>query len=189
LIFDLSLGDVFSVRIAGNVASHKVLGSIEYSCAVAGAKLILVMGHTSCGAVKESVELVCHQKTAVEATGCENLDSLVREIQKSVDLKECQNLAEWNADKKQKYFNEIAYKNILHTMNKIRQGSSTIEKLIQEGKVAIVGAMYDISTAEVTFFQSVDSGPPNGNSVAEPLPAKAAPSFWEKYLKSIFSTN
>ncbi|HAL71562.1 MAG TPA: sulfate transporter, partial [Verrucomicrobiales bacterium] len=70
LIFDLGLGDVFSIRIAGNIARDKVLGSMEYSCAVAGAKIILVMGHTSCGAVNAAVDLICSHKTAAEATGC-----------------------------------------------------------------------------------------------------------------------
>src|SRR5690606_31740876 len=86
LIFDLGLGDIFSVRIAGNIARDKVLGSMEYSCAVAGAKLILVMGQTSCGAVNAAVDLICSHKTAAEATGCVNLDSLITEIQLSVDM-------------------------------------------------------------------------------------------------------
>ncbi len=124
LIFDLSLGDVFSVRIAGNVVSPKVLGSIEYSCAVAGAKLVLVMGHTSCGAVKASVDFTCSNKTAVEATGCVNLDSLILEIQKSIDSNECQNFVQMNARDKEDYFDEISYRNVLRTMQEIRQKSS-----------------------------------------------------------------
>ncbi|MBS4168722.1 bifunctional SulP family inorganic anion transporter/carbonic anhydrase [Parachlamydia sp. AcF125] len=154
LIFDLSLGDIFSVRIAGNVVSPKVLGSIEYSCAVAGAKLILVMGHTSCGAVKASVDFVCKQQTAAEATGCMNLDSLIMEIQKSIDVNDCKGFAHWSPEQKENYFNEIAYKNVLQTMQEIRKNSSTLDALIRQRKIALVGAMYDISTAEVSFFQA-----------------------------------
>jgi MFS superfamily sulfate permease-like transporter len=156
LIFDLSLGDIFSVRIAGNVVSHKVLGSIEYSCAVAGAKLILVMGHTSCGAIKASIDLMCNQKTAVEATGCVNLDSLVSEIQKSIDIAACKNFHQWTKPKKEKYANDVAYKNVLRTLHIIRSKSSTLDQMVRQGKVALVGAMYDIATAKVTFFQAAD---------------------------------
>lgn len=153
LIFDLSLGDIFSVRIAGNIASPKILGSIEYGCAVAGAKLILVMGHTSCGAVKASVDYACKHKSAAEATGCVNLDSLIEDIQKSIDPLNCQDIEKWSAGKKEEYCNEVCHKNVIRTMQEIRQHSSTLDRLINEGKIALVGAMYDISTAEVSFFQ------------------------------------
>ncbi len=163
LIFDLSLGDVFSVRIAGNIVSPEVLGSIEYSCAVAGAKLILVMGHTSCGAVRASVDLICNHKTAAEATGCVNLDSLISEIQQTVDANVCPVFRQWNSKQKDTYFNEIAYKNVLRTMHKIREDSAILDKLVREGKIDIVGAMYDIATGEVSFFQAADSGPSKEN--------------------------
>ena len=81
LIFDLGLGDIFNVRIAGNIARDKVFGSMEYACAVAGAKLVLVMGHTSCGAVNAAVDLIGAGKSPAEATGCVNLDGLITEIQ------------------------------------------------------------------------------------------------------------
>src|SRR5262249_6633059 len=82
LIFDLGMGDIFSVRIAGNVASRKVLGSIEYGCAVAGAELIPVMGHTRCGAVSAAVDLACSPGTVAEATGCAHLEHVLHEIQR-----------------------------------------------------------------------------------------------------------
>lgn len=82
LIFDLGVGDAFVIRIAGNVAKEKVLGSMEFACAVAGSRLVVVMGHTSCGAVKAAVDLYDTGKTASVATGCEHLDVLVNEIQK-----------------------------------------------------------------------------------------------------------
>jgi carbonic anhydrase/SulP family sulfate permease len=85
LIFSMGIGDIFSVRIAGNVARDKVLGSMEYSCCVAGAKLILVLGHTSCGAVRTAVELARKEQTAEEATGCKHIDVLINDIQQSID--------------------------------------------------------------------------------------------------------
>ena len=157
LIFDQGLGDIFSVRIAGNIARDKVLGSMEYSCAVAGAKLILVMGHTSCGAVNAAVDLICSHKTAAEATGCGNLDTLISEIQLSVDLNTCKKPDQWLPGEKAAYANEVSRRNILRTMRMIRERSATIDKLVLEDKVAIVGALYDISTGEVSFFQTAES--------------------------------
>lgn len=163
LIFDLSLGDILSVRVAGNVVGHKILGSIEYGCAVAGAKLLLVMGHTSCGAVKASVDLLCDHKTASETTGCTNLDSLVAEIQQSINAQECQDAHDWSPEKKETYCNDIAFKNVLRTMREIRQSSPILDNLVRQGKVAIAGAMYDISTAKVTFFQDADACAPSSD--------------------------
>ncbi|MCX6847711.1 MAG: hypothetical protein NTY98_02210 [Verrucomicrobia bacterium] len=157
LVFDLSLGDIFSARIAGNVASHKVLGSIEYSCAVAGAKMILVMGHTSCGAVNAAVDLICSNQTAAEATGCVNLDSLVIEIQQSVDLSTCKSDSAWLPGEKAAYANEVSRRNVLCTMRMITERSSTLEGLVQEGKLMLVGALYDIQTGMVSFFQTQGS--------------------------------
>lgn len=163
LIFDLGLGDIFSVRIAGNIARDKVLGSMEYACAVAGAKLILVMGHTSCGAVNAAVDLLASQKTAAEVTGCVNLDSLITEIQKSVDPETLKSLDLRLPGERAAYANEVSRRNILRTMRKIRQRSSTLDALVKDGKIAIIGSLYDISTGQVSFFQTEDSA-------KEPLP-------------------
>ena len=157
LVFDLSLGDVFSVRIAGNIARDKVLGSMEYSCAVAGAKMILVMGHTSCGAVNAAVDLICSNQTAAEATGCVNLDSLVTEIQQSVDLSTCKREGAWLPGEKAAYANEVSRRNVLRTMRMIMERSSTLEALVREGKLMLVGALYDIQTGMVSFFQTQGS--------------------------------
>lgn len=186
LVFDLSIGDIFSTRVAGNVASPMILGSIEYSCAIAGAKLILVMGHTSCGAIKASVDFYTKQKKAVDATGCVNLDSLVENIQKSIDPNECREIKQWNSKKKEEYCNTVCHKNVVRTMEEIRKNSSTLDKLISEEKIAIVGAMYDISTAEVTFFQvsgcspSATLNPDQGTFLSKMIDLK---SLW-KSIKS-----
>ncbi len=163
LIFDLGLGDIFSVRIAGNIARDNMLGSMEYSCAVAGAKLVLVMGHTSCGAVNAAVDLICSHKTAAEATGCANLDTLITEIQQSVDMKTCKQPDHWLPGEKSAYANEVSRRNVLRTMQMIRERSSTLDGLVREGKIAIVGALYDVATGNVSFFQTP-------NSSQNPLP-------------------
>ena len=158
LIFDLGLGDIFSVRIAGNIARDKVLGSMEYSCAVAGAKLVLVMGHTSCGAVNAAVDLYCSHQTAVEATGCGNLDTLISEIQLSIDVDTCPAADAWLPGEKAAYANEVARRNVLRTMHMIRQRSATLDKLVRDGRIAIAGAIYDVGTGQVNFLQTADAG-------------------------------
>ncbi len=157
LVFDLGLGDIFSVRIAGNIARDKVLGSMEYACAVAGAKLILVMGHTKCGAVNAAVDLLASHKTAAEATGCVNLDGLITEIQQSVNPATLERHAEWTPAEKTAYANEVSRRNVLRTMRMVRQRSTTIDGLVRDGKVAIIGALYDVTTGQVSFFQTDDS--------------------------------
>lgn len=158
LIFDLGLGDIFCVRVAGNIAREKVIGSIEYSCAVAGAKVIVVMGHTSCGAVNAAVDLLANQKSAAEVTGCVNLDSLITEIQKSVDVTTLKKPGQWQPGEMAAYANEVSRRNVLRTMRKLRERSATIDGLVQDGRVAIVGALYDIQTGRVSFFQTAQSG-------------------------------
>ncbi len=161
IVFDLSLGDVFSVRIAGNVVSPEVLGSMEYSCAIAGAKLILVLGHTSCGAVKASVDLITNHKTAEEITGCKNLDCLIVKIQKAINGSG-KSFTELPDEQKTEYYNEVAYRNVMQTIQEIRKNSATLDKLVREGVIAIAGGMYDVSTGEVSFFESIES---HGNRV------------------------
>src|SRR4029077_7697942 len=105
LIFDLGLGDIFSVRIAGNITSRKELGSIEYACAVAGAKLILVMGHTRCGAVTDAVSPLDMSRTAAEATGCGHLDQVIQAIEPSLERSACANIEGLQKDEKEAFVN------------------------------------------------------------------------------------
>ena len=152
MIFDLGLGDIFSVRIAGNITSRKVLGSLEYSCAVAGAKLILVVGHTRCGAVTAAVSFACSQSSASHATGCQHLDGVVQDIQKSIDLNTCQHYAGMSDADKKSYADVVARRNVLMSIQTIIQQSDTLSNLVREGRIAIVGGMYDISTGEIEFL-------------------------------------
>jgi carbonic anhydrase/SulP family sulfate permease len=151
-IFDLGLGEAFVARIAGNVARDKMIGSLEFACGVAGAKLLMVLGHTSCGAVKASVELKVAGKTAVEATGCDHLDELVGIIQGSIDPARVKEFSSLSDDQKKAFVDEVARKNVLNTMNYIREKSRILDRLIREEKVMIVGAVYDVHTGRVNFL-------------------------------------
>lgn len=152
MVFDLGLGDVFTIRIAGNVVKEKVLGSMEYACVVSGAKLILVMGHTRCGAVTTAVDLKISGKSAAQVTGCQHIDSLIDEIQKVIDVDVGKRSTEWSQEEKQSFVDEIARKNVIHTMQVIRQRSDTLRKLAEEGKIKIVGCLYDIRTGKIDLF-------------------------------------
>ncbi|MFM9963004.1 MAG: bifunctional SulP family inorganic anion transporter/carbonic anhydrase [Planctomycetaceae bacterium] len=152
LIFDLGLGDIFSIRIAGNVTSPMVLGSMEYGCAVAGAKLIVVIGHTQCGAVTAAVNLAGSQANAEQATGCQHLEPIIHEIQNSIDLPSCQHLEKWSETERENLVDAVARRSVLHTVERILQQSRTINRLVQEGKIAVVGAIYDVVTGQIDFF-------------------------------------
>ncbi|MFV0443270.1 MAG: bifunctional SulP family inorganic anion transporter/carbonic anhydrase [Planctomycetaceae bacterium] len=152
LILDLGLGDVFSVRVAGNVTSPRVLGSLEYGCAVAGAKLILVVGHTRCGAVTASVELACSSEAVADATGCDNLEPLVQDIQQSVDRDRCRKYEHLDDEQRAALVDEVARQNALHSVRKILNQSATIRRLVDEGQIAVVGAMYDVHSGGIEFL-------------------------------------
>lgn len=152
LIFDLGLGDVFSIRIAGNVVSPKVLGSMEYGCAVAGAKLILVLGHTRCGAVTAAVNFATSPQSAAQATGCQHLDFVVRDIQQSIDHEYHLTAAKFSSQEHETYVDTVARRNVLLSIQSIVNQSSTLSELIREGRIAIVGGMYDISTGKIDFL-------------------------------------
>lgn len=151
-VFDLGLGDIFSVRVAGNVVNPQVLGSMEYGCAVAGAKVILVVGHTKCGAVSSTVKLACTAQTAEQATGCEHLGSIVHEINKSIDTSTCHRLGQDGSEEKDRYVDEVAERNVHYSVLRILEASQTIRRLVSEGRLAVVGAMYDVSTGKIDFL-------------------------------------
>jgi len=153
-IFDLGLGEAFVARIAGNVARDKMIGSLEFACGVAGAKLLLVLGHTSCGAVKASVELKVAGKSAAEATGCDHLDELVGIIQGSIDPSQVKDFVNWTDDKKRAFVDEVARKNVLNTMNYIQEKSQILGRLIREKKILMVGGVYNVQTSKVEFLPS-----------------------------------
>jgi carbonic anhydrase len=152
LIFDLGLGDIFSIRIAGNITSREVLASAEYGCAVAGAKLMLVIGHTRCGAVSAAVQFLGARLTAAEATGCQHLDSIVSEIQRSADGMTRQATGEPSSPEGLAIVDAVARENVLRVVKVIRAQSRTLDSLVREQRIAIVGMMYDVVTGGIEFL-------------------------------------
>lgn len=156
LIFDLGVGDIFSVRVAGNIISREGLGSIEYACAIARAKLIVVMGHTRCGAVTAAVELTCSTKTATQATGCQNLDPIIQVIQQSIATPTCAHIAQLSASEKEAFVDVVAYRNVNYVVEMVLLQSQMINSLHQQGRVAIIGAVYDVVTGDIEFLPHAD---------------------------------
>lgn len=149
LIFDLGIGDIMSVRIAGNVAKDKVLGSIEFSCAVAGAKLIVVMGHTRCGAVSAAVQAYGDLDSVEQTTGCSHIRVLLESIQNSMDPN---TPIPRDPEAREQYADSVAVRHVHDTIEKLMKESAALSKLVTEGKIGIVGGLYDVKTGKVHFF-------------------------------------
>lgn len=157
LIFDLGLGDIFSVRIAGNISSERILGSIEYGCAVAGAKLIVVLGHTRCGAVSSAVDLAAHQQTAVDQTGCGFIDYVTDDIRSAIDSERLRAYKSMEPQAKIAFANSVARENVARTMDAILERSEALQRLIASGKLDLIGGMYDVGTGEIEFLPRRES--------------------------------
>lgn len=142
LIFDQSFGDIFSIRIAGNVVSPNVLGSLEYATAVAGSKLIVVLGHTRCGAIKGACD---HVEMG-------NLTQLLDHIKPS--LKAENTIKGDRTGNNPEFVDAVAALHARNTVHEVLQGSQIINDLVQSGKIGIVPAMYDITTGKVHFFDA-----------------------------------
>ena len=150
MVFDLGLGDIFSVRLAGNVVSEKGLGSIEYGCAVAGAKLLLVMGHTRCGAVNATIDLLAKGENPEKATGCDHISAITNSISSAIDL---ETTTKENRTSANEEFSDLVTElNVRRTIESIPEKSGTIRRLAEEGKIHIVGAVYDVRTGKVRFL-------------------------------------
>lgn len=152
LIFDLGMGDIFSIRIAGNIISREVLASAEYGCAVAGAKLIIVIGHTRCGAVSAAMRLGSSLQTAAEATGCQHIDSIVGEIHRSAESVAGRRTSELLSTDTMASADAVARANVLRVVKEIRKQSQTLDGLVRERRIAIVGAMYDVTSGGIEFL-------------------------------------
>ena len=145
LIFDQGLGDVFSVRIAGNFVNQDILGSMEFGCNVAGSKLVVVLGHTKCGALKGGLD-----SASIEPLGMDNLNHLVGHFDPIIKniIKDGEERSSSNTD----LLERLNHHNVLNAIENIRKQSSTLRKMEQEGKIKIVGANYDVETGVVDFL-------------------------------------
>lgn len=146
LIFDQGLGDVFSVRIAGNVVNTDILGSMEFACKVAGSKLIVVLGHTKCGAVKGACD---HVEMG-------NLTELLSKLQPSVYAERKTKDADLRNSKNSEFVENVASINVRRSVKSILERSFIIEQMVEEGKIGVVGGMYDIETGKVKFYDDVE---------------------------------
>jgi carbonic anhydrase len=139
IIFDSGIGDTFNGRVAGNVVNDDLLGSMEFACAVAGAKLVLVLGHTACGAIKGAIDDVV----------LGNLTGLLARIKPAVSA------TKFDGEKSSKnaaYVDAVAHTNVTLAVSDIRRRSPVLADLEKKGSIAIVGAMYDLASGKVTFY-------------------------------------
>ena len=140
IIFDQGIGDIFSARIAGNITDEDLIGSMEFGCKITGAKLILVLGHSDCGAVKgacDNVELG-------------NLTYLLQKIKPAVDMTK----TDGERNSKNKSFVEAVSKNnVLLAVRTIKDKSPVLKDMVDKGELMIVGAMYDVQTGKVTVYE------------------------------------
>ncbi len=157
-LFDLGLGDIFNIRIAGNVTSAKVLGSMEYGCAIAGAKLILILGHSNCGAVTSSVNTFRSDKDLAQLTGCQHLESIVQEIRHSIDPSGIANTDQAQPTQLNNFIETVTKLNVLHSIDKVLRHSNTIRTMVEQRRIGIVGGKYDIATSNVEFYLDQSSG-------------------------------
>lgn len=143
LVFDQGLGDIFSVRIAGNFVNEDILGSMEFACKLAGTKLIVVLGHTSCGAVKG----------ACDDAKMGNLTTMLAKIKPAVNAVAEPKDASLRNSKNLEFVDNVAEKNVFLTMENIRKHSPILKEMEDNNEIDIVGGMYDINTGAVTFFE------------------------------------
>jgi len=145
LIFDQGLGDVFSIRIAGNIVNTDILGSMEFACKVAGSKLIVVLGHTKCGAVKGACD---HVEMG-------NLTELLSKLQPAVYSESETTATDKRNSKNGKFVENVASLNVKRGVKNIIERSFILEEMLDKGEIGIVGAMYNIDTGKVEFYKDV----------------------------------
>ncbi|MFW6098268.1 MAG: carbonic anhydrase family protein [Chloroflexota bacterium] len=139
LVFDQGIGDIFSVRIAGNFVNDDILGSMEFACKLAGARLIVVLGHTNCGAIMGACDDVQLGKLTGMLT---NLKPAVEAVRAPAGERNSANAS---------FVQQVAEKNVALTVKAITRRSPVLDEMVQNGEIEIVGAMYDVATGHVTF--------------------------------------
>jgi len=140
-VFDLGVGDVFVGRVAGNIVNADMLGSMEFACKLSGSKLVLILGHTECGAVKG----------AIDNAKLGNLTELLAKIRPAID-----SVSSFQGDKTSKnkeFVDKVAQENVKLTMNEVRLKSPVLKEMEDKGEIDIIGGLYDITTGKVTFME------------------------------------
>lgn len=140
-VFDKGIGDLFVIRVAGNFINEDILGSMEYGCKVSGAKLILVMGHDNCGAIK----------SAIDNVKMGNITQMLQKINPAIEKS-----ASYKGDKSSKnneFVDLVCLNNVLLSINEIKANSPILKEMSDSGKIKIVGAIYDLNTGNVKFLE------------------------------------
>ena len=141
-VFDQGIGDLFSIRIAGNFVNEDILGSMEFACKLAGTKVLVVLGHTACGAVKGACD---HARMG-------NLTALINKIEPAVDAVELPSDESMRNSSNIGFVNSVASKNVEMTLSNIRNKSEILNQMESSGDLIIIGGMYDIADGKVTFY-------------------------------------
>jgi carbonic anhydrase len=139
-VFDCSIGDLFVARVAGNIINVDILGSMEFACAASGAKLVFVLGHEGCGAIRGAIDRV----------ELGNLTALLRAITPAVD--EVDDFTGERSSASPAFMQRVAQQNVHRSLRRIRNESAVLRGLEAEGRIAIVGGMYDMHTGHVAFY-------------------------------------
>lgn len=140
ILFNLRIGDIFNARVAGNIINQDIAGSMEYSCKVAGSKTIVVMGHTNCGAVKGAIDQV----------ELGTLTQLLSKIKPAIDAVD--DVEGERTTRNSSFVSAVAKMNVMLTIKKIRETSPVLKEMEDNNEIEIVGAMYDVGSGKVEFF-------------------------------------
>ncbi|MCR6639016.1 MAG: carbonic anhydrase family protein [Sporocytophaga sp.] len=143
LIFDQGLGDIFSIRIAGNIINTDILGSMEFACKVAGSKLLVVLGHTKCGAIKGACD---HVEMG-------NLSELLAKLQPAVYEEKTFTDVKLRNSSNAEFVENVASINVYRAVNSIISRSYILEQMVEKGEIAIIGAMHNLETGIVEFYE------------------------------------
>jgi carbonic anhydrase len=142
LVFDQGIGDIFSVRVAGNIINEDILGSMEYACKVVGSKIVVVMGHTKCGAVT----------AACQDVELGNITSLLDKIKPAVDTIKASRKLTGEEKMSHDEIEEVAIQNVKLSIERIKKESSILSVMEKNNEIEIVSALYDVSNGQVDFF-------------------------------------
>ena len=138
LVFDQGLGDLFSIRVAGNIVNNDILASIEYAIKYIGTKVLMVLGHTECGAIKSAKQGVTDG----------HITDLLKRIQSSITKAMLD-------DKEYQFEDKVAYANVENSLQEILTRSAIVKDMFEKGQIGIVGAVYNIENGEVDFFKNL----------------------------------
>jgi carbonic anhydrase len=147
IVFDQGLGDLFVIRVAGNIVAPSQIGSVEFAAERFGTRLVVVMGHTQCGAIQATIEAIAGE----QGTASRNLMSIVNRVRPGIEGLMATELARDPV----RLHREAMRANVRASVNHLRHGSDVIERLADEGGLAVVGSELDLSTGEVTFFDDL----------------------------------